>query len=92
MVAPAATAPAAPRAAPVAAEPAIVPIVVAEIRQLPGRGATFITDSGDIWVQTDSRQNNLPKPPFDAEIKPGAMSSHFLVLSSGRGIRVRRAE
>ena len=93
--APAATAPPAPRAAPAAAkpaEPAIVPIVVTEVRQLPGRGATFITETGDIWVQTDSRQNNLPDTPFDAEIKPGAMTSSFLVLKSGRGIRVRLAE
>jgi hypothetical protein len=70
-----------------------VPIVVVNVRALPGRGATFTTQSGEIWVQTDSRQNVLPDTPFDAEIKPGAMSSHFLVpKGTTRAIRVRRAE
>jgi hypothetical protein len=61
------------------------------VRALPNRGATFTTDSGDIWVQTDSRDGRLPDAPFDAEIKPGAMSSFFLVpKDSGRAVRVRR--
>jgi hypothetical protein len=61
--------------------------------RVAGRGATFTTDSGEIWVQTDSRQVNLPDPPFDAEIKPGAMGSNFLVpKDSARAIRVRRGQ
>lgn len=94
-----AAAPAAP-AAPVARAPAassrfetpaIVPIVVVGIRALPGRGATFTTEDGQIWVQTDSQSNNFPDVPFAAEIKPGAMGSSFLVPKDrGRAVRVRR--
>ena len=87
------TAPAAP-AAPVAGTPedlGIVPIVVVDVRALPNRGATFTTDSGEIWIQTDSRDARLPDAPFDAQIKPGAMSSYFLVpKNGGRAVRVRR--
>jgi len=89
---------AAPAAAPAPAaaattEPAIVPIVVVSVRAPPGRGATFTTETGETWVQSDSRQNALPDVPFDAEIKPGAMNSRFLVpKGTGRAIRVRRAE
>jgi hypothetical protein len=100
-----ATAPAAPAApaAPVARAPApaassrfetpaIVPIVVVGIRALPGRGATFTTEDGQIWVQTDSQGTNFPAVPFAAEIKPGAMGSSFLVPKDrGRAVRVRRS-
>jgi hypothetical protein len=88
-------APAAP-AAPVAGAPAelaIVPIVVIDVHALPGRGATFTTAGGEVWVQTDSGRNQLPDTPFAAEIKPGAMSSYFLVPKDrARAVRVRRAQ
>jgi len=92
--APAATAaPPTPRPMPVTPEPVTVPVVVAEVRQLEGRSATFTLENGEVWVQSDSRRVNLPDAPFDAEIKPGAMSSHFLVAKSGgSGIRVRRVQ
>jgi len=97
-VAPAPAEPAAappPRAAaPVAGaarDEGIVPIVVVGIRALPGREATFTTEDGTRWVQTDSqRLVSLPDTPFDAEIKPGTMGSSFLVPKErGRAIRVR---
>lgn len=71
----------------------IVPIVVVGIRALPGREATFTTEDGVAWVQTDSqRLVGLPDTPFAAEIRPGTMGSYFLVPTErGRAVRVRRA-
>jgi hypothetical protein len=69
----------------------IVPIVVVGVRTLQGRETTFTTDDGETWVQTDSqRVAGLPATPFDAELKPGAVGSTFLVPKNGaRAIRVR---
>lgn len=96
--APAAHAPTAPAAAPApstaAAAPAAerMPIVIVGVRTLPGRETTFTAQDGTTWVQTDSqRVAGLPETPFDAEIKPGAMGSNFLVPKDrGRAVRVRR--
>jgi hypothetical protein len=87
------TAPAAP-AAPVAGgddDGQIIPIVVVSLRALPGRETTFTTNDGTSWVQTDSqRLVGLPETPFEAEIKPGAIGSYFLVAEGrARAIRVR---
>jgi hypothetical protein len=97
--------PAAPAAAPApstaAAAPAaqredaeqVVSIVIVGVRTLPGRETTFTAQDGATWVQTDSqRVAGLPETPFDAQIKPGAMGSKFLVPKDrGRAIRVRLA-
>jgi hypothetical protein len=86
------TAPAAPVAGREAeAAEAVVPIVIVGVRTLLGRETTFTDEDGTSWVQTDSqRLINLPETPFDAEIRPGAMGSHFLVPSGhARAIRVR---
>ncbi len=90
-------APSAPaaRRAPAPAQDAtadIVPIVIVQIRALPGRAATFVTASGETWVQTDT-QRQLPNVPFNAAIKPGSMGSSFLVPDDyARSFRVRRGE
>jgi hypothetical protein len=86
------TAPTAPTAGAANAEPAIVPIVIVGVRALPGRETTFTTDDGVSWVQTDGqRLVGLPEAPFNAELKPGAMGSYFLVPADrGRAIRVRQ--
>lgn len=72
----------------------IVPLVIVDVRALPGRETMFTTDDGTTWVQTDSqRLFGLPDPPFDAELKPGAMGSHFLVPEDrARAIRVRQVD
>ncbi|RPI63120.1 MAG: hypothetical protein EHM50_02815 [Lysobacterales bacterium] len=72
----------------------VIPIVIVGVRALPGRETTFTAEDGATWVQTDSqRVVGLPEPPFDAELKPGAMGSRFLVPAGrGRAIRVRRVE
>lgn len=72
----------------------IVPIVVSGVRTLQGRETTFTTQDGAVWVQTDSqRVVGLPATPFEAELKPGAMGSTFLVPKNGvRAIRVRPVE
>lgn len=94
------TAPSAPPAPVASAAPAagssdpqnqIIPIIIVGTRALPGRETTFLLADGTSWVQTDSqRVNGLPEPPFDAELKPGAIGSYFLVPKErGRAIRVR---
>lgn len=85
-------APSAPAAGAASAEPAIVPIVIVGVRTLQGRETTFTTDEGVSWVQTDGqRLIGLPDAPFNAELKPGAMGSYFLVPADrGRAIRVRQ--
>ena len=72
----------------------VVPIVIVSVRTLPGRETTFTTKDGATWVQTDSqRVFGLPDTPFDAELKPGAVGSTFLVPRVGaRAIRVRLVE
>jgi hypothetical protein len=70
----------------------VVPIVIVQIRALPGRGATFVTDTGDTWVQTDA-QRQWPAAPFKAAIKPGSMGSSFLVPDDySHSFRVRRGQ
>jgi hypothetical protein len=88
-----ADAPRTPRAAAPTKEaaPESVPIVIVQIRSLPGHAATFVTDQGDVWVETDKPRSQYPQTPFKASIEPGAMSSFFLVPENrGRAIRVRR--
>jgi hypothetical protein len=71
----------------------IVPIVIVGVRALPGRETTFTAEDGGIWIQTDSQRIvGLPEPPFEAEIRPGAIGSSFLVPKErGRAVRVRSA-
>lgn len=71
-----------------------IAIVIVGVRTVPGRETVFTAQDGTTWVQTDSqRVFGLPETPFDAEIKPGAMGSRFLVPSNGaRAVRVRSAE
>jgi hypothetical protein len=99
--APAAQAPAAPAAQASTATPAtsanpdkVIPIVVVNVRTLQGRETSFTTQDGSTWVQTDSQRiSGLPDTPFDAELKPGAVGSTFLVpKSSKRAIRVKLVE
>jgi hypothetical protein len=69
----------------------LIPIVVVNVRALPGREATFTDRDGTRWVQTDSQRIlSLPDAPFDANLKRGAMGSFFLVPEEGRAIRVRQ--
>ena len=59
---------------------------------MQGRPAEFLTATGQVWIQTDSQRTALPKTPFNAELKPGAMGSTFLVPTDRRAIRVRLRE
>ena len=76
------------------ADKQILTVVIVGVRTLPGRETVFTAQDGATWVQTDSqRVVGLPATPFDAELRPGAMSSTFLVPKNGaRAIRVRAAE
>jgi hypothetical protein len=86
----AAAAPAPPAAASTSGGQEIIPIVVVATRALPGRETTFTTEDGASYVQTDSqRLDSLPRTPFAAEIKRGAVGSYFLVPQDRRAIRVR---
>jgi hypothetical protein len=74
-----------------AAAPEIVPILIVQVRSLPGHAATFVTDRGDVWVETDKPRSQYPQTPFKASIEKGAMNSFFLVPENrGGAIRVRR--
>jgi hypothetical protein len=54
-----------------------------------GLGRTsFVTDDGAVYRQTDGRSSRFPETPFEAEIRPGALGSSFLVIAGGRGVRV----
>jgi hypothetical protein len=81
-------------AAPASPDKQILPMIIVDVRTLPGRETLFTAQDGTVWVQTDSqRVVGLPATPFDAELKPGALSSQFLVPKNGaRAIRVRQAE
>jgi hypothetical protein len=70
----------------------IVALVIVGVRALPGRETTFTAEDGTTWVQTDGQRIvSLPDAPFNAELKPGAMGSFFLVPNDrGRAIRVRQ--
>ena len=72
----------------------VTPIVIVGVRTLPGRETTFTTKDGATWVQTDSQRiYGLPDTPFDAQLKPGAVGSTFLVPKVGtRAIRVKLVE
>lgn len=74
-----------------AAKDEVVTIVITGVRTVQGRSTTFTAADGTVWAQNDSQTlRNLPETPFDAELKPGAMGSRFLVpKGSGRSIRVR---
>jgi hypothetical protein len=66
-------------------------VVIAEVRTFTGRPSTFITDSGEVWTQIDTQRTTLPKTPFSATLKPGAMGSVFLVPENrNRAIRVHQ--
>jgi acyl-coenzyme A thioesterase PaaI-like protein len=66
------------------------PVTIVEIRRRLS-AAVFVTDDGDVWVQTDGRRVVVPDVPFDAEIRPGALGSRFLApRAGGRAVRVRR--
>jgi hypothetical protein len=84
-------APAAPAATSNTSQDSIIPIVIVGTRALPGRETTFILADGTSWVQNDSQRiTGLPDTPFEAELKPGAIGSYFLVPKDrGRAIRVR---
>jgi len=81
-----------------AAKPAdgdeVTAIVIVGVRTQPGRETTFTAQNGVTWVQTDSqRVTGLPDTPFEAQLKPGAMGSKFLVPPGrGRAVRVRAVE
>jgi hypothetical protein len=84
-------APAAPAATSNTSQDRIIPIVIVGTRALPGRETTFLLADGTSWVQNDSQRiTSLPDTPFEAELKPGAVGSYFLVPKErGRAIRVR---
>jgi hypothetical protein len=84
----------APAATPAAtAEDKTITITVVEVRIVQGRPTTFTAADGTVWVQNDSQTlRNVPEAPFDAELKPGALGSRFLLpKGQTRSIRVRLA-
>jgi hypothetical protein len=52
----------------------------------------FVTDTGVVFQQTDSRSRRYPETPFAAEVRGGALGSSFLVISGGRAVRVTQRD
>lgn len=71
------------------AEPSAYPVTVVDVPRTRPE-VVFVTEDGDVWVQTDGRRVRVPDVPFGAEIRPGALGSYFLAPDDGaRAIRVR---
>ena len=88
-----APAPKAPKRSKEADADAAVPIVVVNIHDIANRSRVFTTDTGETWVQTSGQHVNYADVPFRAEIRPGALGSHFLVPADrGRAVRVVAGE
>lgn len=69
---------------------AVMPIVVVEVQDVPGRGRVFTTADGHVWIQPNGQRSSYGDLPFRAEIRPGAFGSHFLVPTGrGRSVRVQ---
>jgi hypothetical protein len=72
---------------------AAMPIVVVDIHDVANRSRVFTTEAGDTWVQTSGEHIRYADVPFRAEIRPGALGSHFLVPQGrGRAVRVTAGE
>jgi hypothetical protein len=66
-------------------------VTVVEVRSgAPGR-SIFVTDEGEVWVQSGGRRLYPPQTPFEAEVRPGALGSYFLDAEApGFPIRIRQ--
>ncbi|HEX6999049.1 MAG TPA: hypothetical protein VF322_12980 [Gammaproteobacteria bacterium] len=68
-------------------------VVVVDVLGTQRPNVTFVLDDGEVWRQTDGRRTRFDDPPFEAEIRAGALGSFFLVPKDGaRAIRVRRVD
>jgi hypothetical protein len=95
---PAAAIPAAAAAASVAVPSASPPppragdapktIVVTELRLRTPSSAVFVTESGQVWEQSDSGRGRYPDTPFEATLEKGSLGSTFLISPAG-GPRIR---
>lgn len=66
-------------------------VVVVSMRKLPGRSASFTTDTGEVWVQIGAEGVYVPKVPFAAELRQASMGTYFLRPSEyGWRVHVRR--
>lgn len=61
-----------------------------------GRDYVMILENGQVWRQTSGNFNYIPKGDLVATIKPAALGSYKLSISSGsqkvRGMKIRRVE
>jgi len=67
-------------------------VTIVEMRAPSPRDATFVTEGGQVFVQTSgSTRGRYPPVPFEAVLEDGAFGSLFLATGA-RGPRVRVAE
>ncbi len=77
---------------PEAEEPVVITIV--DARPDPPGSARFLTEAGELLIQTSGGTLNrwdIPDVPFEANVETGALGSMFLSLGDRRRIRVRLA-
>ena len=63
-------------------------VFITEVRRNQLGGTTFITADGEVYAKTSRISARYPPVPFEAELRPAARGSYFLVTSLG-GPRVR---
>jgi hypothetical protein len=69
-------------------------VTIVEINPQLNGDATFVTDTGQVYVQTSGREppGGYPALPFETTLRDGALGSLFLYLSERQRVRVRIAE
>lgn len=71
------------------------PVTIVAINEMLSGEATFLTDTGQVYIQTSGRApspGSYPPLPYETTLRDGALGSLFLYLSERRRVRVRRAE
>ncbi len=68
-------------------------VVVVEVRRNISGLAIFVTENGQVWLQTSSRSRRYSEIPFTARIEPGSVGSYFLTpVGGGTAVRVQRRQ
>jgi hypothetical protein len=69
-------------------------VTIVEINPMLSGVTTFVTATGQVYVQTSGGEppGGYPGLPFETTVRGGALGSLFLYLSERRRVRVKMAE